>query len=506
MDENAAAAKAEDAAVSSSKTAAAAGWTTVAAIGNTVVSFIVFLVLARLLSPSEFGIVAVATVFVDILLVLSKGGLGAAIVQRPALDEVYADTAFWVSTALGIGCCAILSLSSFGIAYFFNMAALQPVLVVLSTTFIVSGLSGVHEGRLQRDFSFRKLAIRTLAANLVAGLVAVGMALAGFGVWSLVVQRVLAAVLTAALTFAAFPWVPRLRFHVAMARQQTAIGMKVLGANLLIIVTNRVHELIAAYFLSSAAVGMMRMAWRCIDLVSQLAIIPLATVALPAYSQVQGDPKQLEDKFVVMTLASAFIALPCFFGMAAVAPIMLPVVFGDQWATSAPVLQVLCLLGPAMIVNSFLWPLFVSVNRAGIGMGLTGFQLAIGTAASLVSASFGLIVMTITHVARAYAVWPFSVELARRYVGISPARVFGAVLRPTVVAVFMAVVVFGSTIALKGMLAPPLILAIAISIGGLTYAALSALLMPKIFRSAQDMILARFIKPTSNPSPLGTQT
>lgn len=476
------------------RTAVAAGWAAMGTVGNTILSFIVFLVLARLLKPAEFGVVAVATVFVDALLVLSRGGLPDAIVQRPELDELYADTAFWVSAGLGVTCCALLMLGSFPIAIIFRMPELQPVLAVLAFTFVIGALGGIHEGRLQRSFGFKRLAMRTLAANTVAGLGAVVMAFHGFGVWSLVAQRLIASTLTMALTILAMPWRPRFRFDKTLARQQVTLGGKVLGSNLLIIMNNRVHELIAAYFLSASAVGLMRMAWRCIDLVSQVAVIPLAQVALPTYARVQGDPEVLEARFKGLVSASAILAMPAFLGIAAVAPILLPVVFGPQWADAAPVLQILCLLAPAFVVNSFVWPLLVSVNRAGVGVTLSAAQLAVGAAASFVAGPFGLVAISVTHVFRAYAFWPAILYLSRRFASVRSKTVLVAVGLPFVAAMAMAMVIALVVRGLTPHLGHVPLLLSSISLGAVIYAALILVLAPKLVEPAKEKLLSLVLR------------
>jgi len=475
-------------------TAIAAGWAAMGTVGNTILSFIVFLVLARLLKPAEFGVVAVATVFVDALMVLSRGGLPDAIVQRPELDESYADTAFWVSAALGVTCCILLMLGSFPIAMIFRMPELQPVLATLAFTFVVGGLGGIHEGRLQRSFGFKRLAMRTLAANAVGGLGAVIMAFHGFGVWSLVAQRLIASTLTMLLTIAAMPWRPRFRFDRNLAGQQVALGSKVLGSNLLIIMNNRVHELIAAYFLSATAVGLMRMAWRCIDLVSQVAVIPLAQVALPTYSRVQGDLELLEGRFKGLVSASAMLAMPAFLGMAAVAPLLLPVVFGEQWAGAAPVLQILCLLAPAFVVNSFVWPLLVSVNRAGVGVTLSASQLAVGAAASLAAGPFGLVAISVTHVVRAYVFWPVIFFLSRRFAGVRTKTILEAVGLPALAALLMAVAVAIVVAYLTPLMGRTPLLLCAVGLGSVLYAILMSVLAPKLVAPAKEKLLSLVLR------------
>ena len=299
----------------------AARWVAVASVGNVVLSFGVFLVLARLIGPAEFGMVAIAAVFIDILQIVARCGLPDAVVQRADLDEDFAATAFWVMLATGALCAVGLVALSGPIAWIFDLPALQPVLCALSACFVITAAGAIHEARLQRSFGFRKLALRALGANILGGAGALVLALDGYGVWSLVVQRLVAATATTLLTWVAARWIPPLRLHLASVREQIAFGSRLFCTYLLLVASIRSQEVIAAYFLSAADVGYLRLAWRCIDLVSQVAVIPLTTVGLTTYARLQDRPGELATAFYGFTEASSFLAVPAFFGMAAVAPV-----------------------------------------------------------------------------------------------------------------------------------------------------------------------------------------
>lgn len=130
----------------------AARWVAVASVGNVTLSFGVFLVLARLIGPAEFGMVAIAAVFIDILQIVARCGLPDAVVQRADLDEDFAATAFWVMLATGALCAAGLAALSGPIAWIFDLPTLQPVLCALSACFVITAAGAIHEARLQRSF------------------------------------------------------------------------------------------------------------------------------------------------------------------------------------------------------------------------------------------------------------------------------------------------------------------------------------------------------------------
>lgn len=469
----------------------AAGWVALGATGNVVLSFAVFLVLARLLDPDAFGLVAVAVVFIDILLIVTRGGLPDLLIQTERLDETFADTAFWV--ALASGCVYALGLAalSWPIAWLLRIPELQPVLAALAVTFVVSALGVIHEARLQRRFGFRSLALRALAANLIGGSVAVALALHGFGVWSLVIQRLLATGATTILTWVAFPWLPGRRFDRRQARRQVAFGSRVFSTHLLLTLSIRSQEVVAACFLSTADIGLLRMAWRCIDLISQVAVIPLASVALPAYARLQGRPRELAAAFDGFVAMSAVLALPAFLGMAAVAPTLVPLLFGEPWRDAVPVLRILALLGPEFVATSLLWALFTASDRTGTALALAAGQFAVTILAAIVTAPFGLSALVVGHVLRAYLFSPLVVVAAARFVPVGNRRIAAALAPILACSALMAAAVLLAQDRLYASLGPRAGLAAVIGFGILVYGALSGLFLRETLRGSLALILNR---------------
>ncbi|TXM75389.1 lipopolysaccharide biosynthesis protein [Methylobacterium sp. WL12] len=469
----------------------AAGWVAVSSVGNVVLSFVVFLVLARLLDPSEFGLVAVAVVFIDILLIVTRGGLPDLVVQTERLDDGFVDTAFWV--ALASGCLYGLALValSWPVAWLLRIPELQPVLAALAATFVIAAAGVIHEARLQRRFGFRSLAIRALVANLIGGSVAIALALNGFGVWSLVIQRLLATSMTTLLTWAAFPWLPGLRFVRPHARRQLAFGSRVFSTQLLLTLSIRSQEVVAAYFLSTADIGLLRMAWRCIDLISQVAVIPLAAVALPTYARLQDRPRELAAAFDGFVAMSAVLALPAFVGMAVVAPHLVPLLFGEQWREAVPVLRILALLGPEFVATSMLWMIFTASDRTGTALVLSAGQFTITILAAMVTAPFGLSALVVGHVVRAYLFSPLVVRAAGRFVPLGNLRI-AALLAP----ILACSVAMGAAVSLVqerlyAQLGDHEGLAAAIGLGILVYGILALLFLRAPLRRSVALILNR---------------
>lgn len=457
-------------------------WSAVNTYGNVVLSFVVFLVLARLLSPTEFGLVAIASVFVDLVLIVSRGGLPEAVVQRPALEEEFADTAFWLSTTVGALLSVILVLVAPVISNLFTLPELQPVLMALAVVLAFGGVGAVHEARLQRTFAFKQLALRALIANLAAGLLAVFLALQGWGVWAMVIQRILATAATTILTWVTLGWIPRARFNKSFAREQWRFGSRIFAANLLVATNVRLQELIAAAFLTPAAVGYIRLSWRCIDLVSQISVIPLASVSMATYARVNAEEGRMDEAYLSFIRLSSALAFPCFLGMAAVAPVLIPLAFGESWQPAVSVLQLLCFTAVPFVASSFMWPLMAAIKRPGRNLQISTTQVVVGTVLSLAAAPFGVYAVTLSHLFRTYLVWPLALVFMHRDAGIHPRRVLTELSAPFCISLSMAIIVYAVAFAIGSLLPEWAKLVLLITLGLVTYVLTNLIFRPQMIK------------------------
>ncbi|WP_420137407.1 lipopolysaccharide biosynthesis protein [Sphingomonas sp.] len=412
-------------------------WSGVQIIGNQATSFLVFLVLTHFLSPGDIGVVALAVSFIEIMTPLMRAGLPEALIQRETLDELEADTCFWSGVALSLVMGAALFLAAPAIARSFASPALGPVLQALSALLPITALSATHEGRLTRSFGFKALAVRTLIANLIGGAVGVAMAIGGYGVWSLVVQRLIASFFSVVFIWISCRWVPRLRFSMVAFRRMSGFGAHMTLVTFLMSLNGRIFDFLLGFFMGPAAVGYMRVASRVLDMVTQFAVNPLTSVALPTLSRLQQDRPALSRAFIRLVRTSALMTFPAYFGLAIVAPDLVPLAFGRQWAASGELLSILCLSAIPITLQYFTWPAMAAVGRSDqASLGISAI-VASATVITAIAAPFGLIAVVIAHVARTYLTLPLSMYLLRRSTGIESRPVLTAILHPLAAAVVM---------------------------------------------------------------------
>lgn len=322
---------------------------------NVVLQIGVTAVLARLLTPADFGLVAMAGVFLRFGQYFAQMGAGQAVVQKHELSPTDFRTAFTSSLLLGVAFCGLfVALAPVAGALFPNTAGVVAVTRVMSLMFVVGGLTATTQGLLRRRFAFRAIAL-TEIATYVLGYALVGLTLAvlGFGAWSLV-----AASLTAA-TLAATTYTVLCRRAIGFAlsgRSFKAIysfGGRVSLIGFAEFLGSNLDTLWAGHCLGSRATGLYTRATNFANLPLYYLSTSLSRVLLPGYSRIQFDIERLRSVYLVSITVVGAIALPVAWGMAGAAHEVIVTLLGDQWTAAVPVLAILALAVPMSVLTHF---------------------------------------------------------------------------------------------------------------------------------------------------------
>jgi len=458
------------------------GWVLASSAGGQVVGFVIFVVVARLVTPAEFGVFTLAVVLIDLLQIVAGAGLAEAVIQRRTLSDRAADTAFWSQLAIGAGFALDTAALAGPVAALFGMPDLARAIRVLAATLVIAPLGAIHAARLTRAFGFRALAVRNLAANLLSGCLGVWLALAGGGVDALLAQRLTAALAIAAIGCLSYPWLPRLRFDAAEFRALAGYGLQTMGAQLLLQATSRSAELVAGFMLGPVAVATLRVANRCVDLLTQLAVVPFQQLALPLLARAQDDRALGRATYAKLSRLSALVIYPAFAGACVLAPTVLPLVFGEPWREAGRTMQLICLVAVALHFNVLLPAALGAAGHPGQALAWSAVQLLVGVPAVAAGAAYGILGLVAANIARAYLLLPLGFGLLWRSTGIGIGAVAGGVLRPLAAAVLMAGLVAAILAALTPVLPPWAVLFCGVATGAVSYAALVLLLMQRELR------------------------
>jgi len=426
---------------SSRKVVQGVAWAGAANWGCQVLNFAVYAGLARLLDPATFGLVAIAGVYIAFIQVLVTQGFGMAIIQRKEIEKEHLDSAFWIAMATASLFCLLSLLCGGQIAHFFHEPRVAPVIAWLSFSLFFYALSSIPTAILTRDLDFRSLAVRSLLATIVSGVVGLGMAFEGCGVWSLVGQQLVNAILSCICLWWVVSWRPRLWISRRHLRDLYGFSLGIAGNDILWFFSQRSDQTFVGYGFGSLGLGPYSLASRLVSVLYDGITLPLQSVAFPAFSKLQSESARFERALYKFCEMCSFVSFPVFAGIVAIAPELVSTLFGNKWASAVPILQILAVYGAVRSALAFVHTLMLSKGRAGLylltnvilsGLTVTGCLIAVRWSPAAIAVS---IIVTMLL----YAVIFF--VIAQRILGVRIRPLLKAFVFPAVASLLMLIVV-----------------------------------------------------------------
>ncbi|PQP41638.1 lipopolysaccharide biosynthesis protein [Mycolicibacterium austroafricanum] len=376
-------------------------WLGIAALLQALLKIVVVAVLARLLTPTEFGLVAIAGIFVDVAAGIAAMGVSQALVQRPDLTRDHMRAAFWITLVVSLAMTALLYFSSGWLAALLHGPEAAPLIAVLSVVFVIQALGVVPEGLATRDKNFRLLAVRQLIAYVVGyGAVGVGSALLGAGAWALVYAQIAQALLATVLLIAAigFDWRPTLVWSAY--REIAGYGAGVSASRIATAFANQMDRVIVSMNTNPASIGLYTKAIQVTRYPNMLVGKVIEDVLFPSFAGVQADRERLKRAYCrsVGSICAVMTPISVFFCLSArpIADLLL----GPQWHGVVPLMMVLSVsltfrlvqrisnaimfaIGRSWLIASWQVILFVTTTLGaliGIRFGLLGAVIGVTTA------------------------------------------------------------------------------------------------------------------------------
>lgn len=338
-----------------SKTIAGMSWSAVDSIANQGITFLVGLVLARLLSPSEYGLIGMITIFISVSNTIVDSGFSNAIIRKPNVTNEDYSTTFVFNIVLSILMYGILFESSPLIACFFHQEQLVIITRVLGVVVIINSLSIVQKTKLEKDIDFKRQAKVSVSSSLVSGVIGIGFALFGFGVWSLVAQQITRQLANTIGLWISSHWKPSLRFSKESFKYQFGFGWKLLVSQLLTTIWNEASHIVIGRCYSSAALGQYTRAHQFSNIFSSNMTIIVQRVSFPVLSSIQDEKERLRTNYKKLIKTTMFISFVGMLSLAACAKPLIFVLIGKQWEVAANYLPLLCfnfMLYPLRAINT----------------------------------------------------------------------------------------------------------------------------------------------------------
>ena len=463
-------------------------WSFIQRWGSQLISFSVFLLLARLLSPEDFGLIAMSGVFIAFMKVFLDQGFASAIVQRKTVEREHLDTAFWVSIATSLLLVGVAWASAGWVADFYHEPLLAKVIRLLSINFIFKSLNSVQNAILTRKLAFKTLALRSLIGMTIGGAVGVTMALRGFGVWSLVGYQLATSIIEVPVLWAVTDWRPGLRYSGQHFREMFDFGVHVIGMNGLVFLNSYSDNLLIGYYLGPAALGYYTVAYRVLTVLTTLLSKTTNQVAFPTFSKLQQEPERLERAFYKATHLTSLLSFPAFLGIVAMAPEIVPSLFGEQWAPSIPVMQVLAFIGILRTVFQFNGPIMMAMGRPDWRFKMNIFNTVVNLACFIIVVRWGILAVAIAFVVRSYLLAPVGLWLIKKLIRIDLGVYLRQYQTPLLGSLVMVTLMMSLKALLSPWLLPSVILGICMGLGGLVYGLTVLYFEPNLLKEVLELM------------------
>lgn len=323
------------------KTIKGVGWNSVDRIANYGIGFIVGIVLARLLSPEEYGLIGIIGIFTAIFNIILDSGLSTALIRKDGVTDMDYCTVFWTNLVLSFGLTAVLYFSAPLIGHFFNRLELVPYIHVMAFVLIINALSITQQARLTKNIDFKTQTKISLISHTLSGVVGITMAYLRCGVWALVAQQMTSRLFTTILLWIYNKWWPKLVFSWNSFKDLFGFSWKLLFAQIINTVFNQIYQAVIGKIYSPNTLGQYTRAQQYGQLASSTVGDVVLKVSLPVMSSIQNDDERLLRAFRTIIKTSMLVSSVILIGMAACAEPLIYVLIGEQWLPCVPMMQIL---------------------------------------------------------------------------------------------------------------------------------------------------------------------
>lgn len=373
-------------------------WSSVSQIGRLIMQLCTMIILARLLSPKDFGLMGMATIVTTFIGLFSNLGTAPAVVQIKEPSKAFLSSIFWINLAIGLLTTILLFLISPLVANVYYEPRITVILRVLSLSFVISSLSILQRAIQERNLAFNTLAKIEICSILIGSITGVGMALSGWGVWSLIFQSLVVSLITTILLWFSSQWRPSLVFQWSEINSVVSFSLNLTASGVLFYLIRNVDNFLIGTFLGAEALGFYTMAYRLMLYPIQNIAGVVQRVIFPIFSIKQDDNEWLSYTSCKVTNMIALIVFPVVIGLTVLCELFVMVVFGSRWSSIIPLIIILL---PAALVES-IEPI-VSVIYQSKGRTDLMFRFSIITGvfcliAFLIGVRWGLIGVCIAYV------------------------------------------------------------------------------------------------------------
>lgn len=364
--------------------------------GAQIVSFVVSIVLARLLAPDVYGTVALITVFTNILQVFIDSGLGNALIQKEDADDLDFSTVFYFNFVVCVALYLLICVCAPFIAEFYNDNSLIPVIRVLSFTLVISGIKNIQQAYISKNMLFKKFFFSTIIGTIFSAVVGITLAYIGFGVWALVAQQMVNRITDTIILWYTVKWRPKLQFSLSRLRDLFEFGSKLLAASLLNTIYTNLRQLIIGKVYSTTDLSFYNKGRQIPNLAINNLNTSIDSVLFPLMSKSQKNEQKVKDLTRKSVQLSSYVIWPVMIGLAVCAESIITILLGEVWLLCVPYMRIFCITFAFYPIHTANLNAIKAVGRSDIFLKLEVIKKIIGISSILISIKFGPIAIALS--------------------------------------------------------------------------------------------------------------
>ena len=425
-----------------SKTISGLFWSFTGNSANLGISFVVGIILARLLSPQEFGLIGMLTIFIAVSQSFINSGFSQALIRKTDPSQADYSTVFYFNMIIGVVCFLILFFCAGLISRFFNEPQLRLLVQVLGFSLIINAFTLIQRTILTKRIDFKLQTKISFISSVVSGIIGIGMAYAGYGVWSLVIKMIAMNIIAAILLWLWNRWRPILTFSVKSFRELYSFGFNLLVSGLIDTIYNNIYYLIIGKYFSAQELGYYTRADTFNTLPSTNLTQVIQRVSYPVLSSIKEDTPKLKEAYKKLIKSTMLICFVIMLGMVAIARPMILTLIGEKWEPSIIYLQMLCFVGMFYPLHALNLNMLQVQGRSDLFLRLEIIKKVLAVPVIIIGILWGIKPMIISMIVHATVSYYLDSYWSGRFIGYSSLEQIRDILPSFLLAVGVSAVVY----------------------------------------------------------------
>ena len=400
------------------KTVSGMIWSFVQRFGVMIISFFSNIILARLLTPDDYGLIGMLMIFILVANTFVDGGFGSALIQKKNPTEKDYSTIFYWNLFLSVVLYILLFLCAPYIARFYKLPLLSSVLRVQGVVLILNSLSIIQQNRLRKQLLFKQLSLVGISAAFLSLVITIYLAYSGWGVWALVAPQLMLSLFNAVLYWTVGKWIPKLVFSTKSFKELFGFGGFLLLSNLINTLCNNIQGLLIGRFFSPHTMGLYSQARKLEEVASTSLSSVVDQVSYPVLAEVQNDRLQMIKVIKKLVTSIAFFSFPAMLLLIVIAKPVIIFLYSDKWVECVPYFQILCLAGLAISLQNINYYAVAAIGKSRTLFNWTLIKRVLGIVFIIVGfVLYGICGLLIGMVMASYALYAINALLVSKHIG-----------------------------------------------------------------------------------------